>query len=139
MVIKRLANAINRRLTEAKRRIHDTDHITGLQGWIIGYLDQTTPLRDVFQKDIEALFDISPSGATALLQRMERNGLIVREPLPGDARWKRILLTQKARDFGDQVIENMKEVELRAEKGISPGELRSFMAIAEKIIDNLEK
>ena len=139
MVIKRLANAINRRLTEAKRCIHDADYITGLQGWVIGYVDQMSQERDVFQKDIELLCDIGPSGATALLQRMEKHGLIVREPMPNDARWKRIILTQKAHDFGAKIIENMKGVEEQAEKGLSQEEIKTFMIIAERIIDNLEK
>lgn len=139
MVIKRLANVINRRLTETKRRMHDVDHITGLQSWIIGFLDQTSQQRDVFQKDIELLCDISPSAATALLQRMEKSGWIVREPLSGDARWKRIILTQKAYDLGDRVIEKMKEVEEEAKKNLTAEEIESFMRIAEKITNNLEE
>ena len=139
MMIKRLANAINRRLTEAKSRIHDADHITGLQGWVIGYVDQMSQERDIFQKDIELLCDIGPSGATALLQRMEKHGLIVREPMPNDARWKRIVLTQKAHDFGAQIIENMKDTEKQAQKDLTREEVETFMTIAEKIIDNLEK
>lgn len=140
MVIKRLANAINRRLSEVKRRMKDADHITGLQGWIIGYLDQTIQEhRDVFQRDIELLCDISPSAATALLQRMEKHGLIVREPMPNDARWKRILLTQKAYAFGDRIIEDMKETEKQAQNGLSEADIKTFMITAEKIIANLEK
>ena len=52
--------------------------------------------RSVYQKDIEAEFNIRRSTATRLLQSMEHKDLIMREPEENDGRLKRIRLTEKA-------------------------------------------
>ena len=52
--------------------------------------------EDVFQKDIEAEFSISGATATNILKGLERQALIMREPMPEDARLKKIVLQKRA-------------------------------------------
>ena len=65
---------------------------TGMQGWIIGFLHRNED-RDMFQRDVEAEFNIRRSTATGILQLMEKNGFLLREPVAYDARLKKLVLT----------------------------------------------
>ena len=68
---------------------------------------------------------------------MEKNGLIIRQPVPYDARLKKIILTDKAIELHDKIDRDIEEIEKRAVKGISEEELDLFFATAEKIKKNL--
>ncbi len=52
--------------------------------------------NDIFQKDIEEEFGLRPPTATALLKELEQRGLIRKEPVPYDARRKKIVVTEEA-------------------------------------------
>ena len=67
---------------------------TGMQGWIIGFLHRNED-RDMFQRDVEAEFNIRRSTATGILQLMEKNGFLLREPVAYDARLKKLVLTPR--------------------------------------------
>lgn len=137
IAIRKLANLFNRRLLEHKENIEEPNCVTGLQGWIVGYL-LTNQDRDVFQKDIEAEFSINRSSATALLQRMEQNGLIVREAMPDDARWKKIILTPDAVELRERLETIKRKMESRTTRHLSEAELATFFHIVEKMMKNLE-
>ena len=137
-VIKQLSNLFDRRLQELREEIEGTTNITGLQGWIIGYLKVRCGKQDVFQKDIENELKIGRSTATALLQRMEKNGLIVREVLPGDARWKKIILTPRVLELCSKRNTVKEKMESKITKGLTGEELTTFFRVVEKIIRNLE-
>ena len=76
---------------------------TGMQGWIIGFLHRNED-RDMFQRDVEAEFNIRRSTATGILQLMEKNGFLLREPVAYDARLKKLVLTPKALAVHEGVI-----------------------------------
>ena len=63
--------------------------------------------RPVYQKDIEADFNIRRSTATRLLQSMEHKDLIMREPEENDGRLKRIRLTEKAAERSREVLDRI--------------------------------
>jgi DNA-binding MarR family transcriptional regulator len=52
--------------------------LTIMQNWIIGFLDMNEG-KEIFQKDIEAEFNIRRSTATGILKLMEKNGFINRQ------------------------------------------------------------
>lgn len=137
MAIRKLANLFNRRLLELKENIEEPNCVTGFQGWIVGYL-LSHPERDMFQKDIEAEFSVNRSSATALLQRMEQNGLIVRETMPDDARWKKIILTPKAIELRERLETVREKMEARITRHIPEAELVVFFQAVEKMMKNLE-
>jgi len=112
--------------------------ITSMQGWIIGYLYHRKDTQDTFQHDLELEFNIRRSTATGLLQRMERDGLIVREPVASDARRKQILLTPKAIGIHESVIRAIDSVEDQIAKGLTGKEIKTLFEILEKIKSNLE-
>lgn len=114
------------------------DKMTGTHGWVIGYFYHNRH-RDMFQKDFEQEFNIRRSTASNILSLMEKNGLIVRESVPYDARLKKITLTQKAIDI-QHIIENTFDMlEENMKKGISDEELEIFFIVIDKINENIER
>ena len=93
----------------------------------------------MFQKDIEEEYSIRPSTATELLKQMEKNGLIIREPVPYDNRLKRIAVTEKALVYKEQVIDELTALEETLIKDIPQEKLRIFFEVIEKMMDNLSE
>jgi len=110
------------------------ERITSMQGLIIRYLYHH---EASFQHDLEKEFTIRRSTATGILQRMERDGLITREPLQSDARRKKILLTPKAIGMHQNVICAIIQVEKKITDGLSNEETDTFLKILDKIKANL--
>ncbi|MDB6352841.1 MarR family transcriptional regulator [Trichococcus sp. K1Tr] len=128
--IKRL---MNRHLTE-----NDGYGLTGMQFAIVSYIAKESAERDVFQKDLEQKFDIRKSTVTGILNTMERDGLLLRETVPYDARLRKMMLTDKAlqaKKNSEQVIET---VENQLSKGLTEEEIATFLTILEKISKNAE-
>lgn len=111
--------------------------ITGMHGRIIGFLCRSED-KEIFQRDIEAEFRLRRSTASGILQLMEKNGLLRREPVPYDARLKRLVLTPKALAMDRSIRECIGVMEARMTKGVSDEELEQFFAVTEKIRKNLE-
>jgi DNA-binding MarR family transcriptional regulator len=60
--------------------------------------------EDMTQRDLGELLFVSPAALTTMLQRMERQGLIVRRPDETDQRLVRIRLTEDGRELSDQML-----------------------------------
>ena len=95
--IRILANLICRCLNELGFN-EEHNGLTGPQGLVLGYLYDHQD-KDIFQKDIEATFNIRRSTATGLLQCLEGNGFVKRVSVDYDARLKKIVLTTKAHEI----------------------------------------
>ena len=109
--------------------------MTGVHGWLIYFLyDQTEP---VYQRDIEKRLCIRRSTVTATLNRMEKNGLIVRESVPEDARLKRIVLTEKAISLHNDVEKECQFFESVLTAGISMEDLEQFQKNLQVMCKNL--
>ena len=70
---------------------------------------------------------------------MEQKGLIVRVPVPEDKRLKKIVLTEKAKKCHLQVKKQIEQFHKELEEGISPQEKEQFLAVMDRIKENLEK
>lgn len=128
--IKRL---MNRHLTE-----HDGYGLTGMQFAIISYIARESAERDVFQKDLEQKFDIRKSTVSGTLNTMERDGLLVRETVPYDARLRKMILTDKALHAKKNTEQVIGSVENQLSKGLTEEEITTFLSILEKISKNAE-
>ena len=73
------------------------------------------------------------------LQRMERDGLVRREPDPADGRRARVLLTDRARDLEGPLVAAARAVNATATRGLNAPEVAAVLAALPRIIDNLEK
>lgn len=131
--VSKLSNKLRRKLDMLSSR----NEFSGSQGRALHFLLAQT--GDIFQKDIEEEYSIRPSTATELLKQMEKNGLLIREPAPYDNRLKRIVLTDKALVYKDQVVEELTDLEETLVRGIPEEKLEVFFEVIEKMMDNLSE
>ncbi len=133
--IRTISNLIHRRSESLPTRQY-ADKVTGVHGWIIGYIYKNRD-RELFQKDLEQEFQMRRSTATVILQLMEKNGMIRREKVDYDARLKKIILTDKALELQKKINSEIKLLEQQMCEGISDEELQVFWDVTEKIKQNL--
>lgn len=131
--VSKLSNKLRRKLDMLSSR----KEFSGSQGRTLHFLLAQT--QDIFQKDIEEEYSIRPSTATELLKQMEKNGLIVRVPVSYDNRLKKIVLTDKALLYKQQVIDDLSGLEETLIRDISEEELKVFFKVIEKMMDNLSE
>ena len=124
---------MNRHLTE-----NDGYGLTGMQFAIVSYIAKESTERDVFQKDLEQKFDIRKSTVTGILNTMERDGLLLRETVPYDARLRKMILTDKALQAKQNTEQVIDSVESQLSKGLTEEEITTFLSILEKISKNAE-
>jgi DNA-binding MarR family transcriptional regulator len=72
------------------------------------------------------------------LQRMERDGLIRREPDPVDRRQARVLLSDRARDLERPLVAAARAVNATATRGLNTQDVAAVLTALTRIIDNLE-
>ena len=134
--IKSMANLLCRHVA-ALPSFTDPDGATGMQGWVLKYLSRHEQ-EDIYQRDIEAHFQIRRSTASGILRLMEQRGLIERRPVPADARLKKLVLTEKARQIQRRVMRDLDQMERDLTAGIPPEELTVFFRVLEQMKSNLE-
>lgn len=130
-------NLIRRRLNQQFME-NGLEDLVGMQGPVIGCIHERSEQQDVFQKDIEKWFHIRRSTATVMLQNLEQKGLIIRVAVPNDGRMKKIVLTDKAKDYRERVNQQIDQFHRELEKGITAKEKEEFLAILDRIRGNLD-
>lgn len=111
--------------------------VTGMHGWIIGYLYENRD-KDIFQRDVQARFSISRSTTSGILQVMEKNGFITREPVDWDARLKKLSLTVKALQIHENVIRAIRKTEETLTHMLTEEERETFLMLCKKIRRGIE-
>ena len=135
--IKILSNMIKRKIDSAAVFAQNQE-VTGMHGWIIGYLYRSRERGDIFQRDIEAEFSIRRSTATGILQLMEKNDLIIREAVGYDARLKKLVLTPRAIAIHEEVIRVLEELEEQLASGLTEEDIAAFFVTLRKMKANIE-
>ncbi len=133
--VRTLSVAIKRAVEAGKKRPQNSK-CTGTHGWVIGYLYDNRH-RDVYQRDIEKQFSVRRPTMTAILQLMEKNGLLERVRDENDARLKKIKLTPLALDIHERHEREIEEFETYIRQGVSDEELATFFSIMNKISTNV--
>lgn len=93
------------------------------------------------QTEIGRAFHLSAASVTSMLQRMERDGWVVRKTDPNDQRVSRVYLTEKARKLHQEARSNFLELE-REVTGVltarEQGELHTLLVkVHAKLIERL--
>lgn len=133
--MRRISNLIKRNIDNAMSG-KNFEKLTGMQGRVIGYLCHNMN-KEIFQKDIENELSIRRSTATAMLQTMEKHGLIKRVSVECDARLKRIIPTEQAEKRHKIFEAEIERVEKQVLLGISKDEAATLFNILDKIKSNL--
>lgn len=129
--IGKLSNKIRRRIDAFSSK----GAFSGAQGRVLHFI--LAQREDVFQKDVEEEYGLRPPTATELLKKMEKSGLIYREATAYDARLKRIIASEKAMQYKDQVLGDLTALEHELTRGVTPEELEVFFRVTEKMLKNL--
>lgn len=137
MELRALDNLI-KRFIDNQMNCMKIDRVTGSNGWIIGYLRNNED-RDVYQKDLEAEFNITRSTASKVLNLMEEKEFIRRVSVPEDARLKKLVLTQKSIEMAKEMEHNRDMVEAQITKGFSEDELEQFYSYIDRIKHNVNE
>lgn len=125
-------------LEEKKKICNMMNKPTPTQMQIIGYVLKNID-RDVFQKDLEQALNLRRATISDVLQRMENNGLIRREQSENDARSKKIILSDDAKEIFKSGSSKISELEKIAIKDISEFELKIFSDVINKMIENINR
>jgi DNA-binding MarR family transcriptional regulator len=70
---------------------------------------------------------------------MEKKNLIIREKVDDDARLKKLSLTEEAKNYARDVLNDLKLFEDKITKDIKDDDLDTFISVLEKIENNLRK
>ena len=118
--------------------IHGIDcMLSGPQGLILIYLCEND--EEVYQKHIEKYFNIRRSTATGLLNSLEKNGYITKEPVENDKRMKKIKATEHAYSTVEKIDNHVIQLEKIMLDGIDEKEVKQFRNTISKMTLNLVK
>lgn len=117
---------------------HDNgiDDMTMMHGWIIMFLYEHRD-EDIYQKDIEKKFRITKSSVTNILQLMEHKGYIVRKTVKGDARLKKLELTDEGIELKKRMKDIFNESEKKFRNCLEPDEQEQLLNLLYKIDDSI--
>ena len=135
----KMINRISNRLRRRSAKVQEAVGISGAQGNILDYIILESMAHDVYQKEIEQEFGLRPSTATEALKTLEAKGLIHRVPNKNDARYKKIIFTEKAEAIRETLKAEIEGSERLLLDGISEEEKQEFLRIAQRMLENLDR
>ena len=108
--------------------------VTYRQSQVLGWLRKNGNLSQI---QLARLLRIKPATLSGVLERMERDGLILRVADRSDGRRKMIGLNQCGEELAEVVVECSVRARLIAEHGLSPVEIETLREFLKRIIKNL--
>lgn len=91
------------------------------------------------QRDLTELLDVEQATMANTLSRMERDGLITRQPSPTDKRAKVIVLTQRAHDLREKAQGMGHAQNATALSGLSKTEQDQLISLMRRVIDTMQR
>jgi MarR family transcriptional regulator, transcriptional regulator for hemolysin len=82
---------------------------------------------------------ITPATGARLVDRMERDGWVTRQPSSKDGRVKRLVVTQSITELWSEVSKSGEEILMQAYRGIRPEEIETVKRVLEAVRSNLEE
>ncbi len=126
-----------KRIVDNLDSIKKLDNVSGTNGFIIVYIYKSE--NDVYQKDIEKEFGITRSTASNIISLMEKKNLVIREKVESDARLRKLVLTDIAKEYCEAVLNDLVKFDEELTKGISDKDLDTFCKVLEQLNHNLER
>ena len=91
----------------------------------------------VSQARLAELAEVDPMTMVRILDRMEAEELLERRPDPADRRARCLYLTAKARPILSEIWRLSDEIRAELFAGVSKAEREQFMAVLERLYDNI--
>ena len=114
------------------------DNLTIAQAYVIDFICNEGKDKDVFQKDLESVFDLKRSSISLMLNNMEKSGLIERMLVKEDGRLKKIVLTEKSIKIYEKISDAIDLIENKLSENITEEEVKVFQNVLNKIRNSLE-
>lgn len=92
----------------------------------------------IAQRDLEAHLRIRRSSVSTLVRGLEKDGLILRIPVPEDARLKQVVLTKKGREASKILKEHQKKVDTFMEQILTLEEREMLAKLIEKLMYGID-
>jgi MarR family transcriptional regulator, transcriptional regulator for hemolysin len=111
-------------------------------GFGMAYLPVVIALQEngaLLQKNLAELAHVEQPTMAALLARMERDGLIARQPHVSDKRASQISLSAKAKARLPSAKARLGQVAERATAGFSDRERATLIALLRRVVNNLDQ
>lgn len=120
-----------------RTRVHQLFEALGLYRGQPPVLFELWKQEGLTQTDLAARLKITPATVTRMLQRMERNGFIRREPDPDDQRISRVYLGAEGRAIQGEVEKVFQTLEAETFAGLDENELIALRRMLLRIRQNL--
>ena len=108
--------------------------ISRAQWGVLVRLDRSEGLK---QSELAEILDLQPISLTRLLDRLAKNGLIVRRPDPNDRRANRLFLTPAARPLLEQLVKLGRDMMEHVLAGLDGGANDRLLRNLDLMKDNL--
>ncbi|MDY6967097.1 MAG: MarR family transcriptional regulator [Spirochaetota bacterium] len=86
--------------------------------------------------ELARMVNLEPSSMTGLIDRMERDGLIIRQAFPGDRRAQHISLTENGHSVRESVMKVVDETLTNIFRNISEDSLKSAKEVLRNVLAN---
>ncbi len=113
-------------------------NISPIQVRIVKYLVKQSN-KAILQKDMEYIFNIRRSTVSGVIKTMEKNNIIIRENVKDDNKSKEIKLTDEVYKRANDLVKELKELDLELLKDVNKEDLEVFMRVLKNIQDNLKE
>lgn len=113
-------------------------NISPIQVRIVKYLVKQNN-KAILQKDMEYIFNIRRSTVSGVIKTMEKNNIIIRENVKDDNKSKEIKLTDDVYKRANDLVKELKELDLELLKDVDKEDLEVFMRVLKNIQDNLKE
>ena len=113
-------------------------NISPIQVRIVKYLVKQNN-KAILQKDMEYLFNIRRMTVSGVNKTMEKNNIIIRENVKDDNKSKEIKLTDEVYKRANDLVKELKELDLELLKDVNKEDLEVFMRVLKNIQDNLKE
>ena len=113
----------------------DGTGISPTQFRLLAHLNADGPMT---QAELSDLLSITPPSTVKLIDRMERDGWVIREADVQDRRINKIVCTEQAQEIWDEATIHSQELLKQAYQGLTKAEVENVISILEKVRNNLE-
>lgn len=129
---------ISKLLTQNMNNSITSLELTSSQARVLGYLCYRIQRQEtVYPRDIERHFRFTHPTVSGLLQRLEAKGYLRFEPSPEDRRCKQIIVTKRALEANQQVLDQLAASEQRLVSDMSRLEITQLHSFLDRMIQNL--
>lgn len=131
-----LTSKISKHLSEVLEKRLSAYHITRVQ-WFAVYYAHTD--HAITQRDLADKLGLKEPTVATLIDRCEKEGLLLRQKTQGDKRKKNLALTEKGQSLFQELNAVSEQFMLDAIEGISPEDLMTYKNVLDKMLANFQE